>query len=750
MKQKQNETPLKTLSQDLTRRLIFTVSAIFIITSVINYWIYTLEAKARYVEKSSEYLAYLQDNLKVPLWNIDREWIESICWSISKNEMVALLQVTGENGEYLFDMVNEKEPNLIVQKSGITYRNQLIGQVELGLTKRLYMKSNYQILFRSILQMLFVIIGLMLVTRLILNRIVEKPLNHLISRIDEISAGDYRENRHAFDHFEVASILDRFNLMASRVKKREQSLIEANRNLESEIAEREGAEKALRESEKRYRQLVEDLPVGIFRSSPDVQGPFLMANPALRKMFGYGNSGEFDSQTVMNTYQDPDMRRHILDMIFREGSIQGVELGFRKKDGAALVGLVTAHGVTDNNGKPLYIDGIIEDITDRKNLERQIRQAQKMEAIGTLAGGIAHDFNNILSSIFGFAEVAKMRCAQGKDIEGSLNEILTAGLRARSLIKQIVTFSRQTDVRKHRITLDPIVKETVKFLRASLPATIEIQHRIHIPDTTVIADPTQIHQILMNLCLNAAHAMEKGGVLEVALDEATQERRPDRPTQEFTPAKYVRLTVSDNGHGIQKEFIDRIFEPFFTTKPRGEGTGMGLAMVHGIVRDLNGAVSVESEPGRGARFHVLIPMAEGRPEAFPEMRPSPRAGGARILFVDDEEGFTASGKEILAQFGYDVITAASGHEALKILDVDGVGFDLVITDMVMPKMTGIELAKRITQACPRIPIILCTGFSALVDGKAKRNSGIRHTLMKPLLAGELTEAIEHVLKAETD
>jgi methyl-accepting chemotaxis protein len=210
----------------------------------------------------------------VPLWNIDREWIESICSSISKNEMVALLQVSGEDGEYLFDMVNEKEPNLILQKSGITYRNQVIGQVELGLTKRLYTKSNYQILFRSILQMLFVIIGLMLVTRLILNRIVERPLNHLITRIDEISAGDYRENRQAYDHFEVATILDRFNFMASKVKQREQSLLEANRQLESEIADREGAEKALRESEKRYRQLVEDLPVGIFRSSRRCGGLF--------------------------------------------------------------------------------------------------------------------------------------------------------------------------------------------------------------------------------------------------------------------------------------------------------------------------------------------------------------------------------------------------------------------------------------------------------------------------------------------
>ncbi len=847
------ENPRRALSGDLTRKLIWMVSAIFVVTSLVSYWRYSSEARELHTRKSSEYLEYLRDNLRVPLWNVDREWIDSICGSFARNESVGLLKVAGEDGVYLFAMENEAGSNLIVKKSEVIHKERVIGTVELGITTRLYEKRNYQILFRSILQMIAVIIGLMITTRFILERIVRRPLDHLILRIDEISAGRYREGDRTFAHRETAAILSKFNHMAARIRRRETALMETNRRLEAEIAERREAEAALRVSEHRYRQLVEELPVGMFRSSPDADGPFLMANPALVAMFGVADEGVLLERPAREFYREPVMRRRVLEMLLAEESVQGLEVAFTKADGTRLCGLISAHIVRDDAGAPLHVDGIIEDITGRKNLERRMRQAQKMESIGTLASGIAHDFNNILSTMFGFTEVVKMRHAAGRQIEEPLEEVLTAGIRARGLVRQILTFSRQTEERNEPTLVGPIVKETMKFLRASLPSTIEIKSDIRPVKGTVLADPTRIHQVMMNLCANAAQAMKEGGVLFVSLDEISVEKkvhfslgRMDEPTDAETgkksikgapvrewgdnlpgnksikdvsgfeavedeplnepvkalpwselpetvqgdgkdrspsvrygddkvsqvesgekqgdfsraelavvdseeipgPGNYVRLTVSDSGHGIKEAWLERIFEPFFTSKPRGEGTGMGLAVVHGIVANLGGTISVDSRPGQGATFHVLLPcLEEPGGTGVPESTLS-RTGGGRILFVDDEEGFVVSGREILEQIGYDVTTSCCPEEALSLFLKAPGGFDLVVTDMMMPKMTGIELGKRIREIRRDLPILLCTGFSNRVEEKARKQAGIGEVLMKPLLARELAVAVEAALEGE--
>ncbi|MCP4024403.1 MAG: response regulator [Desulfobacteraceae bacterium] len=746
---KDNAIPGKkriTLSNALRNRLILTVSAIFIVTTLSNYWVSSHRAKVRNSNKTLEYLSYLSDNLEVPLWNMDEDWIESICKSFTNNDMIGLLKVYDGDAAVLFQAIKEKESDLATQKKELYLKGYHIGTIELGISDAITNQQNYRMLSINILTMTLVILGIAFSTKLILNKILEQPLNQLLTKIDDISKGEYDDTSKDSKHFEIFTILGKFNHMSQRVRKRETSLKEANKRLESEITDRKQVEKAHQESEERYQQLVENLSVGLFRSSPKPDGPFLMVNNALVNMLGYDSKQDFLKKKVASTYANPDMRSQVLELLFSQGEIQGFELEFVKNDGTTMVGLTTSRVICDEKDNPLYIDGIIEDITHRKNLENQIKQTQRMEALGTLAGGIAHDFNNILSSIFGFAEVAKLRYASGKNLTDPLDEILSAGIRARGLIKQIMTFSRQSEVKRNAITISPIVKETVKFLRASLPAMIEIRLDLKSTQSIILGEPTQIHQILMNLCTNSAHAMEHGGTLEIMLDDVEIDDDIQPEYQGMKPGEYLCLIIKDTGHGIKQEYMERIFEPFFTTKPRGEGTGMGLAMVHGIVTEMGGYIFVDSRTGKGSAFTIHIPVYEGEPMAFPASKVPLKTGKGNILFVDDENGFLESGTEILQGHGYKVIAALSGEEALSQFESSSVNIDLVVTDMVMPKMTGLELALQVKELKPDMPVILCTGFSSGIGFKAKEDAGISEMVMKPILAHELIGAIERSLK----
>jgi len=385
---------------------------------------------------------------------------------------------------------------------------------------------------------------------------------------------------------------------------------------------------------------------------------------------------------------------------------------------------------------------------ERQRLQTRLMQVQKLEAIGTLAGGIAHDFNNILSTVLGYTELAKLKLEQGQAIAGELDEVLKAGIRARDLVRQILTFSRRAEIQRTPLLIVPLIKETVKFLKASLPATVEIRQHLTDSQSLILADPTQIHQVLMNLCTNAMHAMPDGGRLEIRLDELDLDEELSLAYKGLKPGRYLRLSISDNGRGIPPGIIDKIFDPFFTTKGRGEGSGMGLAVVHGIVADMHGAVAVDSQPGQGTTFHVLFPALEGVVDTRDQAPEALRNGHGRILFVDDEEGVLASGRGILEHLGYEVDAFASAAAALESFALNPAAFDLVLTDMTMPKMTGLEFAALIRKIRPGIPIMLSTGFSVVLSEERIARLGIQALIMKPLVAGELAEAVYHALHAE--
>jgi PAS domain S-box-containing protein len=409
------------------------------------------------------------------------------------------------------------------------------------------------------------------------------------------------------------------------------------------------------------------------------------------------------------------------------------------------------------DGRILRVYGNIMDITDRKRLEQeqervraQLRQAQKMEALGTLAGGIAHDFNNVLGIIMGYTEMAKLELEPKHPVVANLDEILGASNRAKALVKQILAFSRRTEQQKISLQLSLVVKEAMQILRPSLPSTIEINLKAH-SKASVLADPTQMHQVLMNLCANAAHAMhENGGVLEVSLKDIVLSETSD--WQDLELGKYVELKVRDTGYGIDPQIMELIFDPFFTTKGVGEGTGLGLSVVHGIVKSHGGDIRVQSTRGKGTTFTVLIPaLQNGSPGQKISREFCLPRGHERVLVVDDEPLLAAMVKKMLEKQGYDVVSRTNGIEALEAFrnQPPDKRFDLVITDMTMPHCTGAELAREIAKIEPSAPVILMTGFSSKIDSKLIKSLGIKALLMKPVAIGDLAANVRKVLDQRT-
>jgi len=390
---------------------------------------------------------------------------------------------------------------------------------------------------------------------------------------------------------------------------------------------------------------------------------------------------------------------------------------------------------------------IATNITTRKRLEEDLFQARKMEAIGTLAGGIAHDFNNILTAILGYAELAKTDITNRQQTLEDLDEVIIGANRARDLIKQILTFSRKSTHQLEPLALYLIIKESLKLLRSSLPSSVEIRHNIDAGSGKILADPTKIQQILVNLCTNACQAMEnEQGVLTVTL--LRKQMQADDVGQGMSPGPYIELTVSDTGHGMDKETEKRIFEPFFTTKGVGKGTGMGLAMVHGIVQDYHGLIKVESEVGKGTTFRIYFPaIAEDRNEDSDEaQRQTPmRGGNERILLVDDESAIVRMLTATLDKLGYRVTGKTSSLEALEEFRAAPQSFDLIITDQTMPGLSGTGLAQEALKIRPAMPIILCTGFNPLVSEENIKKMGIREFVMKPLENTKIAQLIRDTL-----
>jgi PAS domain S-box-containing protein len=577
---------------------------------------------------------------------------------------------------------------------------------------------------------------------LFLSRLVSRPLYVLRDGVKRIGSGelDYRLDMPTGD--EIEQLVDDINTMAEKLEK-------SRDGLEGEIAERMQAEGALAKQTELLDNILNNVPHNVFWK--DKQSMYLGCNKAFAEAAGLEDPEKVVGKTDYDLpwkKKEADFHRQCDQKVMDTGTpMHDIEGTLTRADGQEKTVITSMVPLKDQKGSVFGVLGIFYDVTERKRMEETIKQTQKMEAIGTLAGGIAHDFNNVLGGIIGYTELAEDDTAPDSPARDHLRQVLQSASRAKDLVRQILTFSRKSQEKRRPIRLSMIVKEEVKLLRSTLPITIEIRQNIDDEDGMVNADPTQLHQIVMNLCTNAAHAMEgREGLLDIALSSifvTTQDST--KKYHDAPPGPFMELEISDTGTGIDSRIIHRIFEPFFTTKDKEKGTGMGLAVVHGIVKDHGGDIIVESNLGKGTIFTVLLPRvisASDREEALPPAMPT---GTERILFVDDEKTLLGLGEKMLGSIGYHVTTLNGSLEALKAYQQSPDSFDIVITDQTMPHLTGYNLAKRILEINPSARIILCTGYSDTMTHEKVEAAGIKALLYKPISKKEIAMLIRKVL-----
>ncbi|MDJ0855307.1 MAG: PAS domain S-box protein [Desulfobacterales bacterium] len=521
------------------------------------------------------------------------------------------------------------------------------------------------------------------------------------------------------------------------------------------ITERKLADKALRENEHRFRSFFNSNPEGIILV--DLEGRILDANRSLQKLAGY-RLEELQGKPYhmfVNDRYHAWIAQNIQDLMRGLVTDEPLEIEYVNKGGTSV--LISARGwvITDEDSQPVALGAFVRDVTKEKrltaekaDLETQLQQTQKMETIGTLTGGIAHDFNNILAGILGYAELGQMETDKAQEgLRRYLSRIVDACHRARSLVKQILQFSRRDDTDLTPLAATPLFKEAVKLLRSTLPATIRISAEFNAKRDTVVADATQLHQVIMNLGTNAFHAMRTtGGTLTFVLENQRLDEARYAMSLSIPPGNYVKISIADTGPGIPDALLERIFEPYFTTKEKQEGTGLGLAVTFGIVKNLNGLIAVEQNvPGR-TTFAVYLPLAKssGARGAEPSYR-LPRGRNQRIFCIDDEAVFLEVVQRHLEGLGYRVTTCRSSVEARDRMMAAPEAFDLIITDQTMPEVTGVQLAAEIRKRNPVVPIILCTGYSEVVTAPIAGQLGITALIMKPVTRSELAKTVHQAL-----
>lgn len=723
------------ISKKLTFSLVASIALVAFFGLAMTYFLLTWKGEKELSRLGDEQLSFLTGSVKVPLWNFDQDSIAVIARTFAQNAVVEHVSVQDGQGRVLVKFERERgQLGHIDKKGDIYYEGVLIGSVDLRLTKSLYLKALREMLLWSGMGVFSLLLFLILLTRLLIKGYLRRPLQGLSAIAQSYGTGEYETTggRMPYEEFqEFERVLGR---MGQEIKLQVMQI---------------------RDAEKRYRHIFENAMEGIFQSSGD-GGRLLSINPALARMLAYDSPEEMMSQEnsrAMDFYADSRRREDLLNRLRKDGYANDFEVQLVRRDKQIIWVSFDARAVFDQNGELQLVEGFIRDITQRKQveaekkqLESQLRHSQKMEAIGTLSGGVAHEFNNMLGIILGNVELALDDIPKDNPASDFLSEIRKASLRGTEIVQQLLRFSRQKDQPLKALDLGPLIKEALGFLRVSIPTVIEFEVKMPEQCWPIVGDPTQIHQVMINLCTNSAHAMEgEGGTLTVSLENIAFETSEVFFDQELPPGRYVALKISDTGCGIDPGCLDRIFEPFFSTKDVGQGTGMGMAVVHGIMKGHHGGVRVSSQEGVGTTVECCFPSNSEGVAATLELAPSVKGGNESILCVDDEESIGRITQKQLERLGYRVEMETQPLEALEMIEKDPQRFDLVITDLIMPKLRGDRLLMRLKTINPRIKMILCSGFSEGIDTEKALQLQADAFLRKPVSRDELGQVVRRIL-----
>ena len=665
----------------------------------------------------------------LPLYNFDDQALQYMARVyLDGQALVSGITVQTEFNEILFDEVHGEKELLLKKTKTLSAKKRKIGSITLYFSDQSLRQQQQQTLWTGLLTILTLLCIILSSIGIFTKIWLEQPLQLLTTGIRRIAAGDYSTPLPPAPQEELNAIVREVNIMGEKIA---------------------GQTRQLEKSEKQYRSIFEGAMEGIFRETHT--GALLTVNSAMAHIFGYDTPETFlqsCSETTQHLYAQPKERKQLVETLKASGFVTSMPLQMKHRDGHTITIAMTARLVKDTENNRNYIEGSLSDITRQQQMEDELRQSQKMEAIGTLAGGIAHDFNNILSALFGYIELAQLRAKEDVQLNNYLKNALAGARRAKDLVQQILTFSRKGEQQKNTFAPAVVIQEAYKLLRSSIPPTIDILVDIRSQEI-IFADPTQIHQVIINLCTNSYQAMEEsGGTIHIRLYDE-QIVNEDQTIDTSKTKGNVILEITDTGTGINPKTLEKIFEPYFTTKPLGKGTGLGLATVHGIVRNSQGTIDVNSTPGEGTTFRITLPAVDHSGNALQttEPAPLPRGSGQKIMLLDDEEQVRDILGSFLEESGYVVHRYAMGQDALDALRQEPGQYDLLITDMAMPKMTGAEFARAALKIDPNVPIILCTGYSADLSYDQAKEIGICSVLQKPVQRKQFLRTIFNTLTA---